>query len=161
MRKRIYVGVLLTVVMVCGCAADLRSGNKFQGFADVQENKTQVYFVRNDNAMATKLQYVAVKVAKADSDGKAVEKMKTVAFVGKDMFVPALMEPGTYVIKSGSSELVTFKPNDVMCLEVGGKYRGVTVYVVEPLPIDECSKVIRDMDEGVPLTEAIKRIQRK
>ncbi len=161
MRKGIYAGAMLMVMFISGCAADLRSGNKFAGFATPQEDKAQVYFVRRDDFMATKVPYVVVRAAKVGSDGKPADKMESLAFVGKDMFVSVLMAPGTYSFKSGTSDLITIKPKEVQCLEVGAKFRGVTVYVAEQLQFDECSKLIADMDEGVPFQEAARRIGRK
>jgi hypothetical protein len=159
--RNVCVCMLLMSVLLSGCTADLHSGNKFSGFAVPQDDKVPVYFVRRDDFMATKIPYVVVRAAKFDSDGMPAEKMEPLAFVGKDMFVPVLMSPGRYSFKSGLSELVTISPKEIKCLEVGAKFRGVTVYVVEPMPFDECSKVIANMDEGVPFQEAARRIGHK
>ena len=156
MLNRAILGLLL-VGMMSGCAADLRSGKQFSGFQAPAADKSMVYFLRNESIMAAKLPYVAVSVAKPDDKGQAATPFNLLAVVGKDMFVPVLMDPGTYLFASGSKDVVTLKPNDIKCIEVGGKFRGITVFVVEEMEKAECEKVLAGKDEGVQVMEALRR----
>lgn len=155
MRNKVLLSLML--VVLAGCAADLKSGRKFEGFQTPPDNKSLVYFVRNENFMAAKLPYIYVNVAIPDSKGKPAGSTSLLAVVGKDMFVPVLMDPGTYLFSSGSKEVVSLQPKEVKCIEVGGKFRGITVFVVEPITMAECEKVLPGKDEGVQVIETLRR----
>lgn len=144
--------------VLSGCAADLSSGNKFSGFATPVPGKSLVYLIRDENFMVGKLYYMTVYTAKSDGKDNVVGDYTQQAIVGKDMFVSILMDPGTYQFKTGFKTEVSLKPDMITCLEVGGKYRGVTIYNVEEITdLEDCKKILSDKNEGVQLAEAKKR----
>lgn len=157
MKIRSLVGLAMCGAVFSGCAADLSSGKKFEGFKTPPENKSLVYFLRDESVMATKLPYIYVNAAKPNEKGEPIGKYDLQAVVGKDMFVPVLMDPGTYLFQSGAKDVVTINPNEVKCIEVGGKFRGITVFVVEPMEKVDCEKVLAGKDEGVQVQEALIR----
>jgi hypothetical protein len=147
----------VATINICGCAADLSSGKKFDTFAAAPPDKALVYLVRDESMMAAKLPYMNVLSAKSNGKGAAAGLYELKAIVGKDMFVPVLMDPGVYVFKTGLQAEVTLSARQVACLEVGGKYRGVTVFSVEEIKSQEdCRKVLEGKTEGVQLVEAKK-----
>ena len=156
MRNRIFLGLTM-MALLSGCAADLSSGKKFTGFQTPPADKSLVYFLRDESVMATKLPYIYVNATTPDAKGEPAGKFNLTAVVGKDMFVPVLMDPGTYLFIAGTKDVVTIKPNEVKCIEVGGKFRGITVFVVEPMEKADCEKVLAGKDEGVQVLEALKR----
>lgn len=153
---------LMSVAMMfvfSGCAADLSSGKKYSEFATPISGKSLVYLIRDENFMAAKLPYIFVATAKSDGKDNVVGDFTPRAIIGKDMFVPILMDPGVYQFKTGMKTEVSLKPDAVTCLEVGGKYRGVTIYNVEEITdINDCKKILIDKNEGVQLVEAKNRI---
>lgn len=148
-----------SVSLLGGCAADLSSGNKFTGFQTPPPDKALVYMVRDENFMATKLPYMIVATAPSDGKDNVTGQFQTKAIVGKDMFVPVLMDPGYVHIKTGAKTEFDLKPGSIQCAEVGGKYRGVaTIFTVEPITDrEECQKMLTDKFQGVELAEAKKR----
>lgn len=78
-----------------------------------------MYLVRDENMMAAKLPYMNVLSAKSNGKGVAAGLYELKAIVGKDMFVPVLMDPGIYVFKTGLQAEVTLSARQVACLEVG------------------------------------------
>ena len=163
MRKWDMLGMVVVVGLIglmTGCATvDLKSGRQFSGqFATPPEGKTLVYVVRNDNFMATKLPHIYVRVTRPDDKGEPAEPYKLAALLDKDLFVPLIMDPGTYLIKAGAREIFTFKPNEVRCVEVGGKFRGISINVVEEMEKEECLSILAGRDESVQAKEAINRL---
>lgn len=159
MHKAVFGGILVGALALAGCAADLSSGKKFEGFATPPAGKSLVYMIRDENIMALKLPYIYVKSSKPDGEGKPVENYLIRAVVGKSMFVPVLMDPGTYLFKTAAhDDKVTLKPDELTCLEVGGKYRGVTIFTVEQIADkEECRKMLEGKYEGVQVVEALRR----
>lgn len=156
MKAAITLG-LVSTIFLSGCAANLSSGKTFQSIEKPPAEKTKVYLIRDENIMAAKLPYMIVSTAKSDGKGEPAEKYEAKALVGKDMFVPILMDPGTYVFKTGMKTEVTLQSGKVTCLEVGAKFRGVTIYNVEEIVSQEdCKKTLDGKQEGVQLVEAMK-----
>jgi hypothetical protein len=157
----IKMSVLLMMgVLVSGCAADLSSGKKFENLQDPSAGKAKIYFIRDENIMAKKLPYIYVNAARASLVGEnPVENWFLKGVVGVDMYVPVEMEPGRYLFKTGTKELVELKPNSITCLEVGGKYRGITLFSIEQIKTsEECKNMLTGKSEGVQFEEALKRI---
>lgn len=160
-----FIVCLLGAVVIfalSGCAADLSTGNGFIGFTVPPAGKSLVYMVRDENFMAQKMPYIPVFAAKSDGKGKSTEEYSQKAIVGKDMFVPILMEPGTYLLKTGAIDIdVTLKPDAISCFDVGGKYRGLTIFLITEIEKNEdCKKILASKSEGVQLAEAFKRIRK-
>lgn len=149
----------VAIFMLSGCAADLSSGKKFSEFEAPASGKSLVYLIRDENFMAAKLPYMSVFTSQSDGKDNVVGDFTQRAIVGKDMFVPILMEPGAYHFKTAMKTEVFLKPDTVTCLEVGGKYRGVTIFNVEEIADKvDCKKTLIDKSEGVQLEEAKNRI---
>jgi hypothetical protein len=161
MRKAVLVLMIAALVgsFMSGCAADLSSGRKFSSFEVPPTGKSKVYLIRDENILAAKLPYVSVETALSDGKDNAIGEYAQKAIVGKDMFVPILMDPGPYLFKTGMKTEITLKPDTVTCLEVGGKYRGITIFNVEEISDQEdCRNTLTGKNEGVQLEEATKRI---
>lgn len=150
MKKYFYL--LVSLSMLSGCTVDLRSGNKFEGFIAPPEDKARVYLVRDDNAFAAKPPYkhiyatekgVEFNIFKLNTD-------KHIATIGKGNFVSILLPPGDLSIVSWPSRNdFTFKAGEVRCIDIGNKFRGITVSVVEEISLGECEKLLKGVDEGV------------
>lgn len=157
MKSFIALG-LVSTMFLSGCAANLSSGKAFQGIETPPSEKVKVYLLRDENYLVTKLPYMAVSVAKSNGNGEPAEKLNLKALVGKDQFVSILMDPGVYIFKTGTKTEFTLKPSETRCFEVGGKFRGVTLYNIEEIESKEdCKKSLDGKEEGVGLEEALKR----
>ncbi len=156
--------VLLCAVataLIAGCAADLSTGNKFNGFRTPEANKSLVYLLRDEGVMTTKLAYIGVQSATPNDKGEAIGQWEKRALIGKDMFVPLELEPGKYLFRNTKQTdgVIELKPNEVTCLDVGGKYRGITLFSVDLIESrEECLKILQGKYEGVQLAEAQKRV---
>jgi len=145
--------------LLSGCAADLSTGKKFSELTLPTSGKSLVYLIRDENMMVGKIPYMHVFTAKSDGKDNVIGDFAPQAIVGKDMFVPILMDPGTYHFKTGMKTEVLLKPDTITCLEVGGKYRFVTIFNVEEISDkNDCKKTLTDKFEGVQFKEAMKRI---
>lgn len=152
--------VMLSGMMLSACIANLRSNKLFADFQQPSKGKSMVYLIRDENIMATKFPYIYVRTALADDSTAApVENWMLRGIVGIDMFVPVEMEPGRYIFKTGNQELVELNSDSIACLEVGGKYRGITIFMIEQIKsLEECKKMLSGKYEGVPVSKAMKRI---
>ena len=89
------------------------------------------------------------------------DKFTSVAIVGKDMYVPIVAEPGDYYFKNfTASDRISIKGGDIICFDIGSKFRGVSVSVAEKIKsLDECKRLLlSDKKEGVQFLEAQKRL---
>lgn len=161
MKRITLVGLLGLSLYMAGCTADLKSGRQFSGdLVPPSADKVKVYLVRNDNFMAAKPPYIYVNVGKPNEKGEFGEPPRLAAVVGNDMFAPVLMDPGAMLVHAGTKEVFQLKPGEIRCIEIGGKFRGVTIFVTEEMELDECKRVLQGRDEGVDAREAIVRIGR-
>jgi hypothetical protein len=157
-------GICLAFAGLTGCTKDLSTGRSFTEFQKPPQSKAVVYFVRDDNFMAGKPPYMFVSAAAVPPSvtaEPAKEQFVSVAIVGKDMFVPILVGPGDYFFRNAfSSDRVSVKSGDIVCIDVGSKFRGITVFVANRIDnIEECRKLLlAEKTEGVQLLEASKRL---
>lgn len=164
MRKNrvLVIGLCLSIGAISGCA-DLSTGRSFTDFQKPPEGKATVYLVRDDNFMAGKPSYMFISAASVPStatEAPPKEKFSRVAIVGKDMFVPILAVPGDYYFKNTwSADRVKLKNGEVVCVDVGSKFRGVSIFVAERIEsLEECRKLLSGKTEGVQVLEAHKRL---
>jgi|GEM_PF-6942007 len=164
--KRMFFVICLCLILatITGCAKDLSTGRSFTEFQTPPEGKAVVYLVRNDNFMAGKPPYMFISAAgvpTSTTEAPPKEKFSPVAIVGKEMFVPILAMPGDYYFKNAlASDRVSLKSGEVVCVDVGSKFRGITLFLAERIEsLDECRKLLlAGQTEGVQMLEARRRL---
>lgn len=153
-------GMSLALVVLTGCAKDLSTGRSFTEFQKPLDGKAVVYFVRDDNFMAAKLPYMVISAAgilSSVTEPPTKEKFSPLAIVGRDMYVPIVASPGDYFFRNiSTTERISIKSGDIICFDVGSKFRGVTIPAAERIEsLDECKKLLTtDKKEGVQFIEA-------
>ena len=158
-KLSLVAGMLFALVLMSGCAVDLKLGKQFPGdFPAAPQGKAVVYMLRTEGMMNGAQPYIFVNVSAPDDKGEPAAPYSLAATVGKDMFVPVVMDPGTYLFNAVAKKILTIKPDEVRCLEVGSRFRGVTVFIADELEREECRKTLMGRDEGVQASEALERM---
>jgi hypothetical protein len=162
-RLLTVAGICIALLFIAGCArTDFSSGRTFTDFVKPPEGKAVIYLVRDDNWMANGLAETAILgVDLAPTEPPPhLKDMSVVAIVDKVMYVPILATPGDYYFsRVFTSERISVKSGDIVCIDIGTKYRGVFLLATERIEsLDECKKIIMGKKEGVQLREAQKRM---
>ena len=156
----VMAGMSLAVVVLTGCTKDLSTGRNFTEFQMPLDGKAVLYFIRDDDFLATKLPYVVITAAGILSSVTELpikQQFAPLVIVGRDMYVPIVAGPGEYVFRNFlTTERVSIKSGDIICFDVGSKFRGITIPAVERIEsLDECKKLLtNDKKEGVQFIEA-------
>ena len=158
--KNLLLASMVGVALLSGCATNLSTNKSFSSFQQPPEGKATVYFVRDDNFMADKPRYLYITTALADNSDTPKSKYINTAIVGRNMFVPILALPGDYYFRNTlySSDKVSIKAGEVLCFDVGSKFRGITIFAMDKMDLKECEELMKDKTEGVQLREAGKRL---
>jgi hypothetical protein len=166
MKARIsfMMGISVALLLVTGCTKDLSTGRTFTEFEKPPEGKATIYLVRDDNFMAGKVPYARIFATDVPSSVTTApqekEKYSQVAIVGKDMFVSILAIPGDYYFRRTiTSDRISVKSGDIVCIDIGSKYRGITFHATERVEsLEQCKQMLTGKQEGAQLHEAELRI---
>jgi hypothetical protein len=113
--------------------------------------------------MASKPPYLYIKAAVASTEPTEPRQgdiFTQVAVIGKNMYVPVFAAPGDYFFRNmASTERVKIVAGEVVCFDVGNKFRGISLPVVERIEnLEICAKMLAERAEGVQLIESSKRM---
>lgn len=148
MKKLVLLMLLALTLTACGGGMYIGTGQKFDGIIPNSEpdKSALVYFYRTDGWGYGKLEDKPFLI-NIEEVNSTEPKVPALVLTNKT-FRPLLVEPKKmrFSVAGGSSDDLDLRVGETYCFEIGMRYRGFDVIVLDNVKIDDCVKSLQDME---------------